>query len=176
MKFVVPRREWPTSYAASLVALLVLAVLQPAAALSSAEDLERKSMAQAVEDMHKRFKAASGDAVLDTQAGVEWTRSDNGGDVNWSQASSHCRSLGKGWSLPTVAQLQSLYKSGLPSVPCGKSSCEVPDQFRLSGFWFWSVERDGPARAWVVDLNLGIRYSCDVGCDLYVRALCIRHP
>jgi hypothetical protein len=117
-----------------------------------------------------------GGVVRQACTGLLWTRSDNGSDVNWSQAQSYCRGLGGGWSLPTVAQLQSLYNEDLPGVPCGNSTCKVSDQFRLSYWWFWSSEPDGSSEAWLVNLNYGHRYSPLVGRSNGTRALCVRRP
>ncbi len=105
-----------------------------------------------------------------------WTRSDNGRDVNWSQAQAHCQGLGSGWSLPTVAQLQSLYDKDLPAIPCGSYSCNISNQFRLSNFWFWSSESNGSSEAGSVVLNMGQRYSYSVGYRMNLRALCVRRP
>ena len=104
-----------------------------------------------------------------------WTRTENGRDVNWSQAQAHCQGLGSGWSLPTAAQLQSLYDKNLPGIPCGSYSCKVSNQFRLSGYWFWSSESNGSSEAWNVYLDNGYRYSLPVGHSLS-RALCVRRP
>ncbi len=104
-----------------------------------------------------------------------WTRTENGRDVNWSQAQAHCQGLGSGWSLPTAAQLQSLYDKNLPDIACGSFACKVSNQFRLSGYWFWSSESNGSSEAWGVSLVYGDRYSYRVGTSDY-RALCVRRP
>jgi hypothetical protein len=110
-------------------------------------------------------------------SGLLWTRSDNGSDVDWSHAQSHCRGLGGGWSLPTVAQLQSLYNKDLPGIPCGSGrTCEVSDRFRLSNTLFWSSEPNGSSEAWLVGLFYGDRYSGHVGTSSFRGALCVRRP
>jgi hypothetical protein len=119
----------------------------------------------------------SGGGVLRQCAtGLEWTAQDNGRDVNWSEAQSYCRGLGGGWSLPTVEQLQSLYNANLPGISCGKLSCKVSNQFRLSSWWFWSSEPNGSSEAWDVFLFDGSRGSDRVGNRLNGRALCVRRP
>jgi hypothetical protein len=95
--------------------------------------------------------------------------------VNWSQAQAHCQGLGSGWSLPTAAQLQSLYDKNLPDIACGSFACKVSNQFRLSGYWFWSSESNGSSEAWVVNLDGGVRGPHRVG-DSAGRALCVRRP
>ena len=124
----------------------------------------------------RRFQTVSEDVLFDAQAGLQWTRADNGSDVNWSQAQAHCRGLGSGWSLPTVAQLQSLYDKNLPGIACGSETCKVSNQFRLSRIWFWSSEANGPSEARYVDLTAGYRASFLVGGTHDDRALCVRRP
>jgi uncharacterized caspase-like protein len=109
--------------------------------------------------------------------GLLWMRMDNGRSVNWSQAQSYCQSLGGGkWSLPTVEQLQSLYRAELEGVTCGSYTCKVSNLFRLSRFWFWSAEQDGSSGAWRVALTYGYRGSGHVGGNTNYAALCVRRP
>jgi hypothetical protein len=124
----------------------------------------------------RRFQAVSEDVLFDAQAGLQWTRADNGSDVDWSQAQAHCRGLGSGWSLPTVAQLQSLYDKSLPGFLCGGNLCRVPNLFRLSKDRFWSSEVNGSSEAWYVFLDHGTRYSFRVGASYNGRAMCVRRP
>jgi hypothetical protein len=137
--------------------------------------LAAEGPARAADATAKRFQVVSDSVVLDTQGSVQWTRSDNGRDVNWSQAQAHCQGMGSGWSLPTVAQLQSLYDKNLPGIPCGTFTCKVSNQFRLSNFWFWSSESNGSSEAWGVALGNGDRDSTHVGYGI-LRALCVRRP
>jgi hypothetical protein len=104
-----------------------------------------------------------------------WTRADNGGGLNWLQARVHCQGLGSGWSLPTVAQLQSLYDKNLPEIPCGSSTCNVSNQFRLSSVFFWTSEPNGSSEGWLVNLLTGYRIQGIVGYSAG-RALCVRRP
>jgi hypothetical protein len=137
--------------------------------------LAAEGPARAADATARRFRAVSETVLSDAQVSVQWTRADNGGDVNWSQAQAHCQGLGSGWSLPTVAQLQSLYDNNLPGIPCGYYSCKVSNQFRLSNPWFWSSESNGSSEAWLVGLDNGGRDSHSVGYSLF-RALCVRRP
>ncbi len=123
----------------------------------------------------RRFPTVSEGVLFDEQSGLQWTRADNGRDVNWSQAQAHCQGLGSDWSLPTGAQLRSLYDKNLPGIPCGSYSCNVVNQFRLSSAWFWSSESKGFSEAWLVKLSDGFRYSTVVG-NTTNRALCVRRP
>jgi hypothetical protein len=137
----------------------------PAGAKAACDRGERSAMQQ-----------GSGSGVLrQCITGLEWTAQDNGGDVDWSEAQSHCRGLGGGWSLPTVEQLRSLYDARLPGLYC-RGICKVSNQFRLSSYWFWSSERNGSAEAWTVFLDNGNRNSYYVGGRNLGRALCVRRP
>jgi hypothetical protein len=139
----------------------------PAGAKAACDRGERSAM-----------QPGSGSGVLrQCGTGLEWTAQDNGRDVDWREAQSYCRGLGGGWSLPTVGQLQALYNANLPGISCGRSiTCKVSNQFRLSGYWFWSSEPNGSSEAWHVDLDDGLRYSGHVGSRDYGRALCVRRP
>lgn len=110
--------------------------------------------------------------------GLLWTRSDSGQDVRWPEAQSYCRSLGDGgWSLPDVAQLQSLYREDLPQQPCANDGCRVNELLRPGGAWQWSSEPNGPSETWVVSLSNGDRKSFLADNAHYTgRALCVRRP
>jgi len=137
---------------------------------------EREKQGLALAAMNARLQAVSSEVLFDSKWGLQWTRSDNGSDVTWAQAQSHCRGLGGGWSLPTVEQLQSLYDAALPGIRCGSYTCKVSDHFRLSSYWFWSSESNGFSGAWFVDLDDGRRVSYRVGDSGSLRALCVRRP
>ncbi len=125
---------------------------------------------------------ATGDPSVLRQCGngLLWTSADTVQSVGWSEAQAHCRGLGGGWTLPTVAQLQSLYSEDLPGVPCPEARCRVSNQFRLRSHWFWSSESNGSSEAWLVHLNAGGRKSAHlsvrVGDSTNSRALCVRRP
>ena len=129
----------------------------------------------AVDAAAKRFQTVSGDVLYDAQASVQWTRADNGRNVNLSEAQVHCAGLGSDWSLPTLAQLRSLYDKRLPGIRCLGSSCKVSDLFRLSGVWFWSSEASGSSFARYFDLVDGLGPLADVR-SFNGRALCVRRP
>ncbi len=107
-------------------------------------------------------------------SGLLWLRLDNGHDLNWSAARSHCQRQGARWSLPTVAELQSLYADNLPRRSCGTGFCKVAEQFRLSAWSFWSSDSNSSEDAWVVSLGSGERLLAYAGAVGDRRALCIR--
>lgn len=82
--------------------------------------------------------------VHDTHTGLVWAAADNGDRIDWESAGNYCASLGAGWSLPTVAQLQGLYDiSGKLTQSCGKYICQVTPLIQLSDISFWSSESKG---------------------------------
>jgi hypothetical protein len=115
------------------------------------------------------------DGVADRLTQLVWASADNGSDIDWNGARNYCASMGSGWSLPTVAQLQGLVdSSGTLSQSCGVSTCRVTPSIRLSGSWFWSGESNGSAWASYVFLYEGDRLSFPVGVASDGRALCVR--
>jgi formylglycine-generating enzyme required for sulfatase activity/uncharacterized caspase-like protein len=105
--------------------------------------------------------------------GLEWAESDNGSDINWSEATQYCASKGSGWRLPTVAELENSYKTG-QSMPCGDLTCKVASKSRVTGSWFWSNEPNGSSHAWFVHLGDGTRNAGRVAYRGIYRALCVR--
>jgi hypothetical protein len=126
------------------------------------------------ERVRNRF-VAQGSTVEDNQTGLTWAAQDNGSDIDWNGARNYCASLGVGWTLPTVAQLQALYgSSGVQTQSCGQWTCKVTPLIRLSSLSFWSGESSGSSEAWSVALSSGFRVSGSVGYALTGRALCVR--
>ena len=123
----------------------------------------------------RRFEPVA-DGVRDREQGVTWASRDNGSDVNWQQAQAYCTGLGAGWSLPSVAQLESLYdKTGAFARRVGSFTIKpATDQIGFTGGWYWSAEPNGSAEAWSVSLINGPRYSGRVSLSLSRRALCVR--
>ncbi len=118
-------------------------------------------------------------------SGLEWALSDNGSNINWSDATSYCASKGSGWSLPTSDELQGIYDPA-QSTPCGHLTCNVAPNFRLTGPFFWTSEpgsaspgtffgTGGSPRSFVVGLvQRGDRAATPVAYSIYYRALCVR--
>ena len=118
---------------------------------------------------------AQGNEVADNETGLTWAAQDNGSDIDWNGARNYCASLGGGWTLPTVAQLQALYdSSGVLTQSCAQWTCKVTPLIRLSSCCGWSSEPNGSSEAWFVDLIDGPRLSVPVGLAGSFRALCVR--
>ena len=118
-----------------------------------AEERARLEAARVAEQQRKAREEAA--------RGRQWAESDNGGDINWNDATRYCASKGSGWRLPTVAELQSSSQSGTS---------------RLTGPFFWSNESYGSSEAWYAPLGSGTRFAVRVEFRHQVRALCLRSP
>lgn len=124
-----------------------------------------------------RFEVVS-NGVRDRVQGVIWSARDNGRDVSWQQAQAYCAGLGAGWSLPSVAQLQSLYDSAGAFARQVSSLTIKPatEKVGVTGWRYWSAELNGSAEAWNVGLGYGSRDLYHVSASNLMRALCVRRP
>jgi len=82
------------------------------------------AVGQAGED--SRFVVKDSDTVVDTQTNLMWAAKDNGSDINWEGAKSHCENYRGGgykdWRMPTQDELANLYNgSNTRSAPCFSS-------------------------------------------------------
>lgn len=101
----------------------------------------------------------------DAELGVVWTMSVNEADIDWPGAKRHCESKGPGWSLPTVAQLQSLYEAGMTPA----------FTFRDDGISsLWSSDTRTQESAYTVALWSGLRTSVAPTFSKKMRAFCVR--
>lgn len=123
------------------------------------------------------------DGVMDYQQNLIWASRDNGSDIDWAGARQHCAARGAGWSLPTTAQLQSLYdesgKFAQKVNGIGRAFLDVKLVTPLispTGWWYWSSEPNGPSKAWHVTLNYGSRHPFEAHGTQALRALCVRRP
>lgn len=124
------------------------------------------------------------DGVQDNTQGIVWAGSDNGSDIDWNGAHSYCSDKGDGWSLPTVAQAQSMFDAtGQYPQPSSNQYGNwtiqpATDVIRLSQgtAWLWTSERDDSSSAFSIKLTNGTRNSNPVSHSNNERALCVRRP
>lgn len=130
-----------------------------------------------------RWQAQDSDTVRDSELALQWTRSDNGADIDWSQASAYCAALkldGGGWTLPSTKQLLELVDHEQAGrSPCGSYlgttvQCAVPAVFSLSGPFFWSKEPFAEHEAYGAFLATGTRLRYIRSARFNNRALCVR--
>jgi hypothetical protein len=119
--------------------VLRCASTQVAGAVAEQEDLMSggcRSYTFEVAKTWSRFTAAKKGFVTDSQTGLSWLQSDNGGDIDWNAAKKFCTD--KGGRLPTQEELRELHTSSQALTPCGEYSCNLSHFFKLSGRFFWS--------------------------------------
>ena len=122
-----------------------------------------------------------GDGVLqDGTTGLQWTRKDNGADINWLDADSYCRGKHDGWRLPSIEELAAIYDATAGPTRCAEEACRIAGQFALSGAWFWSATQvgkdatDGIELAWGILMVNGVRTQSVREAKYASRALCVR--
>ena len=129
-------------------------------------------------DYRKRWSPVDEHVARDSAANLDWTRQDNGVDIDWTGADAHCRRLaldGAGWRLPELAELASLHDpSNLAHVACGRASCQVSALFEPSSYWFWSATRSDLGDAWGLTLAGGQRALYPASNSFGARAFCVR--
>jgi len=127
-----------------------------------------------------RWQQSSPGVLGDTATGLQWTQQDNGRDVTWSEAVSHCEARGAGWRLPTLPELKAIYEPAAQLRPCGADLCKISSRFRLSAGWLWSATQVGPdgsdgmELAWGVVMANGVPTPTVREAGYGSRALCVR--
>ncbi len=106
--------------------------------------------------------------LLDTKTMLTWQRNTPAQLYNWADAVNHCPTLGPGWRLPTIKELQSLVDvrvsnpsiddAGFPNTPSG-------------GFWSSSPFVSNPAEAWILYFNYGYTNTNNVLDTRHVRCV-----
>jgi len=90
--------------------------------------------------------------VKDTRTGLEWVAGPDR-DTNWNEARSWVQSLdldGGGWRMPTMDELEGLYKKGA-------GSRNMTPLLETTGWWVWSGETKGSSVAWPFGFRHGGR-------------------
>ena len=113
-------------------------------------------------------------------AALHWAKSDNGKDINWTDAKAYCAAMGAGWRLPTIDELSTLHDAMAAERPCGAARCRVAAPVKLSGPWLWSGSelqeadaRDADELAWGLSLTNGARTQALRPPSIGARALCL---
>jgi polyisoprenoid-binding protein YceI len=129
----------------------------------------------------RRWVAADEQAVQDTLTRLEWTRADNGYDIDWTHAKEFCNQLSGKWRLPTIDELAAIYESSKAvGTSCGPSRCGISGPLHLSAEWFWSADAvgndgsDGAELAWGIGMVNGARTKSVQYAGDGSRALCVR--
>jgi len=122
--------------------------------------------------------------ATDKQAGLMWTRTDNGGDIDWKQANAYCENLSlagfEDWRLATIEELGALFSEGRRIDDCMELKgtivpCYIHEPFTLSGIAVWSSNRLDASSAWVFSFYLGDRAVSPLDRPGSIRrVLCVR--
>ncbi len=129
-----------------------------------------------------RWKDVCNGVLADGRTGLQWTRNDNGGELDWNDADSYCNGKRNGWRLPSLEELTALYDEAAGGTGCVQALCKVSSKFNLTGSWFWSATQvgkdatDGAELAWGVLLVNGARTQTVREAAYGTRALCVRRP
>jgi hypothetical protein len=173
--------SYPVGASAGSRALCVRAprageVHTPEARAKAVEDAAHSAPAVAVKEIDR-----GGGVLEQVSSGLQWTQSDNGRDITWSDARTHCEQLstaGGRWRLPNMDELRNLYFDavGTKPAPCGTYVCGVPPGVSLSSHWLWSAESNGPGKGQGFGFDTGYPGTGPAGYSYHARALCVRHP
>jgi hypothetical protein len=144
--------------------------------------LERAIPSHGVAAAAVRWTDLGNGALKDASTGLEWTQEDNGGDIDWNEAKASCDQRRKGWRLPSLQQLKSIFDPTEPGVRCAEAQCKLSSQFHLTGTWFWSATQvgadstDGNELAWGMLMVNGAQTQAVRDASYGSRTLCVRRP
>ena len=107
----------------------------------------------AVATASERFIDNGDDTVLDTETGLTWTIDANmAGPLTWDEAVAYCDSLGNGWRLATLGEMESLLDMVAlqpPMLPAGHPFVNV----QSAQYWSSTIyEQDSTSYGWYVDM------------------------
>ena len=119
----------------------------------------------------------SGGTVYDTKTKLTWQQAGSAGKSCWECAANYCSSLGGGWHLPTMKELQTLvdYSRSNPSIDPTAFPSTPAERFWSSTTAAEYVSTEWP-KAWTVDFYSGgtqsFEVAIEVGYEFYAR--CVR--
>src|SRR5262245_38167962 len=124
-----------------------------------------------------RYVVLGSSVVRDAQTGLEWTRRDDAGDLDWYKADAYCRELrldgGAAWRLPRIDELRTLYGMR-PPTRCGEAMGAISTVFDLGGPYVWSGTEAGAGARTYLDFQFGTELSPTIAPHLVRRVLCVR--
>ena len=132
-----------------------------------------------------RFVDNGDGTVTDHQMGVMWAKTDNQGDIDWKSASQWIQytfpyslppDRRKGWRMPTLEELQSLYVRDKHydgyEADCGQR-VKIVSVIQLSCGWVWASEKRAIS-ARVFNFEKGYHYTDRMVHQRAYRALPVR--
>ena len=121
----------------------------------------------------QRFIDNGDNTITDTKTNLIWTKTTVAKDVDFDDAEQAVATLGEGWRLPTLDELQTIVdrKRYNPAI----NTDAFPD---TKSDWYWTSDElaADPAYAWFVDFSGGLvgGYHRDYYHGAFVRA--VRSP
>jgi hypothetical protein len=115
-----------------------------------------------------RYTIGTG-TILDTKTNLTWQQPAPTGTYTWANAKTYCSTLGTGWRLPTIKELQTLVdysRSDSPKIDSAFSGT-VADHY-----WSSTVLAGSPSSAWSLGFSDGLTGNPDLPVMIYVR--CVR--
>jgi len=127
-----------------------------------------------------RYALDSTDVTTDLATGLAWRRHNQPNRTDWNSAKTACASLGGGWRLPSVHELQTIveHARAVPQIdptafPGTPFITGLPDIVTISPFWTSSPDAlDPTGQAWQVDFAGG--YTDRVPVASLAWARCVR--
>ena len=107
--------------------------------------------------------------VYDEQTKLEWIAGPDK-DISWNDAKKWAEGLsieGGGWRLPTIEELEALYKKGA-------GSNNMTPLLKMTGGAVWSGETQGELKAWRYSFIEGHKEWLDRSHSFYDRAFAVR--
>ena len=115
------------------------------------------------------YVAYANGIVKDTSTGLEWKVGPDK-DMTWDEARSWVQSLGGDWRMPTLDQLEGLYKKGMGS----HNLTSFLKATSSKNLWAWSGETKGSSKAWVFLFSHGARIHWNRNYSIPLRAFAVR--
>lgn len=114
-----------------------------------------------------------GDVVRDRDTGLTWRRLFSETKLSWADAMKYCPTLGAGWRVPSVTELQTIVDETKekPSID-GDTFPNTPSAEADEFFWTSSAQAGGPNRAWYVIFYHGHADTQPIANTYFVR--CVR--
>jgi hypothetical protein len=158
----------------TIVSIMVVAILAGTFIMAKSSIAEEKGR-------DGRFIAYDDGTVLDTKTKLMWATKDNGSDIRWQDAKSHCENYRGGgytnWRMPTLDELEGLYDESKhrPAACYGRSNIHVVTELiDITCFSPWASETSQDEAA-IFDFGPGIRSAFASRFTRYCRALPVRY-
>ncbi|EFK05806.1 conserved hypothetical protein [delta proteobacterium NaphS2] len=132
---------------------------------------QRQSLAAAYGKVKKRdgvYLVYANGIVKDTRTNLQWLAGPDR-NVTWDEADRWVKSLGEGWRMPTLKELEGLYHKGA-------GPRNMTPLLETTGWWVWSCETVGKKEARSFSFGPGFKGWIFKGNSASERAFAVRSP